>query len=64
MKTEFNDYLGIMHDRQKHDKRRRVTKCISKYAAANVADIKERIEGSLFKASLVYPLDSEGNPIW
>ena len=60
----FNDYLVILHNHQKRDKQRRITKCVSKQAAAHVADIKERLEGSLFKASLVYQLDEEGHPIW
>ena len=62
--NDFNDYLVILHNHQKRDKRRRIRKCVSKQAAAQVADIKERIEGSLFRASLVYVLDSEGNPQW
>ena len=70
---DFKDYLVILHNSQKREKRRRVYKAASIDAAVSVANIKERLYqeeerlyygGSMYNATMCYELDSEGNPIW
>ena len=70
---DFKDYLVILHNSQKRQKRRRIYKAASINAAVRVANIKERLyhdedrlyhDGSMYNATMCYELDSEGNPIW
>ena len=64
--TDFKDYLVILHNFQKREKRRRVYKAASFNAAVRVANLKERLYnyGSGYTASNCYELDPEGNPLW
>lgn len=64
MTKMFDDYMVVLHDRQKRSKNRTITKCVSESAAVRVADVKERLEKSFYRGSMVYPLDAEGKPIW
>ena len=52
--TNFNKYMVVLNDRQKYTKQRWITKCVSEVAAGRVADLKESIESSFYRTSMVY----------
>lgn len=63
--TKFNDYHVVLHNAQKYEKRRHITKCVSKDAAVRVANLLERIHNNgKYWASLVYEVGENGKPIY